>query len=153
MSEDEKKREKEKGELEKLVDWEQNKQLFWAVVLLTATLGLAEVLVIDSLSTSTRFFVIVIGLILMGALDMSFYRLAISHVNLKRYIEGLGKLSKLYKNELLDNVIFKWYDWFVDTTNKDEPHLRIWRVRLIIVFADIFILSYIGLILSKLLGY
>lgn len=150
MSEDE----KEKGELEKLIDWEQNKQLTWAVVLLTATLGLAGLLVIDSPSTYTRVFVITLGLTLMGILDMSFYRLASSLVNLRRYIERIGKISKLYHNELENNAILKGlYGWFVDTSVKYKPRLITWRVVLIIVLANLFILLYVCLILLKILGY
>jgi hypothetical protein len=143
-----------KNDLEKLIDWEQNKQLTWAVVLLTATLGLAGILVIDSLSTSTRVFVIVLGLTLMSVLDFSFYRLATSLVNLRRYVERIGKISELYKEELVTKAIFKsLYGWFVDTADKDKPRLITWRVVLIIVLADLFILLYVCLILLKTLGY
>lgn len=137
---------KEKGEWEKLIDWEQNKQLTWAVVLLTATLGLAGILFTNSLSTVTRAFIIVLGLTLMLVLDLSFYRLATTLVNLRRYIERIGQISELYKEELLEtnekDVYKKLYDWFVDTSVKYKPRLITWRVVLIIVLADFFILSY-----------
>lgn len=140
-----------KNDLEKLIDWEQNKQLTWAVVLLTATLGLAELLVIDSPSTSTRFFVVVLGLTLMAVLNMSFYRLATSLVNLRRHIEQIGKISALYKEELVANAIFKGlYGWFVDTADKDKPRLITWRLVLLTVLVDLFILWHIGLIFLKI---
>jgi hypothetical protein len=146
--------EENKGELEKLIDWEQNKQLFWAVVLLTATLGLAGVLVIDSLLTSTKVFVIVLGLALMVVLDVSFYRIATSLVNLRRYIARIGKISKLYKKELEDNAVLKgMYDWFVNTTDKEDPRLRTLRVAFIMILADVFILVYVGLVFLRILGY
>lgn len=130
--------------MEKLIDWEQNTQLTWAVVLLTATLGLAGILVIDSLSTSIRVFVIILSLTLMAVIDMSFYRLATSLVNLRRYIELIGEISKLYKEELEEKALFEWlYLWFVDTTIRYKPRLRTLRVSLIIGLADLFILSYV----------
>jgi len=146
-------KEKEKGELEKLIDWEQNKQLTWAVVLLTATLGLAELLVIVSPSTNTRFFVITLGLPLIVVLDVSFYRLATSLVNLRRYIERIGQISELYEEELVTNAILKrLYGGFVDTAVKYKPRLIKWRVVLIAVLVDLFILLHIGLIFLKVVN-
>jgi hypothetical protein len=145
--------EKEKGEWEKLIDWEQNKQLTWAVVLLTATLGLAGILFTNSFSTITRAFVIVLGLTLMLVLDLSFYRLATTLVNLRRYVERIGQISELYRKELLGtkdkeellkqkDILERLYDWFVDASVKYKPRLITWRAVLIIVLADFFILSY-----------
>lgn len=142
LSEVEKER---KNDLEKLIDWEQNKQLTWAVVLLTSTLGLAGLFVGNSFAMNdTLIFVLLLALTLMLVLDISFYRLVTSLAILGTYVEWIGVLSPLIRQELVTNVLFRrLYAWFVYRADENERFpIRRLRIGLVIVLADFFIVSY-----------
>jgi hypothetical protein len=141
-----------KNDLEKLIDWEQNKQLTWAVVLLTAALGLGGLFVGNSFSMGKEAFVIILSLVLMLVLDLSFYRLVTSLVFLRKYIEWIGQISDLFNQELVKNAVFsRLYGWFVETAGKDDFHLKKWRVILILGLVDAFIVAYLVLMTLRFL--
>jgi len=142
--------EEKQKELEKLIDWELNKQLIWAVVFLTTILGLLVLLARGLLKQWIDFskfplitmnlvktpFVIIFFLLLIFGVDLSFYRLATSLVKLRKWIEMLP--SELIRRELIEKAILKWlYEPFVEKTGKNCFSLRTWFVWLLIVLGDL----------------
>ena len=141
----------EKNDLEKLIDWEQNKQLTWAVVLLTSVLGLAGLFVVNQFSIGKEVVAVILSVALMFLVNLSFYRLASSLVLLRHHIERIGQISDLYKQELIDNAMFKGlYGWFVDAVDKDNPRLKKARVFGVLTAVDFFIVALILGILGLL---
>lgn len=144
-----KEEEEKQRQLEKLIDWELTKQLTWAVVFLTTILGLMALLASRLLEQWINFskfpmttinltkapFVIIFLLLLIFGVNLSFYRLAASLVNLRNYTERLT--SKLYHQELIEKAILKWfYGWFVKKKDKKDFSLRTELVLPTIFFVD-----------------
>jgi ABC-type transport system involved in multi-copper enzyme maturation permease subunit len=143
-----------KPDLEKLMDWEQTAQLTWAVVLLTATLGVAGLLIGYSFAKGTLLFVIILALWLMVVIDVSVYRVFVSVAMLLTYTEQLKVYSTTFKKEMVDTLFTKRYRWFLSSTEeKIEQNtyrryfLRKGRTVLLMVPVDSFIIAYIGIVL------
>lgn len=149
MWESEEEREKQR-QLEKLIDWELNKRLTWAVVFLTSILGLVALLASGLLRQWVDFssfplitlnlvkapFVVIFFVLLVFGVDVSFYRLATSAVRMRNYAEWLTR--KLYRQELMEKAVFKGFTGlFVEKTEKNTFSLRIWFVCLLVVIGDI----------------
>jgi len=145
--------EERQRELERLIGWELSKQLTWAVVLLTTTLGLFALLASGLLGhwiTFSKFplitinlakgpFVIIFLLLLIFGVNMSFYRLATSLERLQNWIKMLP--SKLYQQELIEKVVLGWfYNLFVERKDKDRFSLRTWFVWLLIILGDLLLI-------------
>jgi len=145
--------EEKQKRLEKLIDWELNKQLTWAVVFLTTILGLMVLFASDLLHQWIDFskfplvtinlvktpFVIIFLLLLIFGVNLSFYRLAMSVVRLRKWEEMLP--SELARQELIEKDILKWfYGLFVQRTDKNRFSLRTWLVLLLIVLGDILLI-------------
>jgi len=148
-----KEEEEKQRQLEKLIDWELSKQLTWAVVFLTTTLGLIALLAsgllkqwIDfsklpliSINLAKTPFVIIFFLFLFFGVDLSFYRLATSLVRLLNWTEMLT--SELARQELREKVVLRgFYELFVQRTDKNRFSLRTWLVLLLIVLGDLLLI-------------
>ena len=84
-------------QFEKLIDWELNKQLYWAVLFITANLGLLGLLE----TSPVKDWIIVISIfIIIGIIPICLYRLADTVVKIRHFEERLRELSNLYKEEL-----------------------------------------------------
>jgi len=145
--------EEKQKQLEKLMNWELNKQLTWAVVFLTTILGLMALLASGLLHQWIDFskfplitmnlvktpFVIIFLLLLIFGVDLSFYRLAASLVRLRNLIEMLP--SELQRQELTEKAILKWfYGLFVQRIDKNRFSLRTWLVLLLIILGDLLLI-------------
>jgi hypothetical protein len=145
--------EEKQKRLEKLIDWELNKQLTWAVVFLTTILGLLALFASGLLKKWIDFskfplitlnlvktpFVIIFFLLLIFGVDLSFYRLAASLVKLRNWAEILP--SELIRRELIEKAILKrLYEPFVERTDKNCFSLRTWFVWLLIVLGDLLLI-------------
>jgi len=145
--------EEKQKRLEKLIDWELNKQLTWAVVFLTTILGLMALLASGLLHQWIDFsefplismnlvkapFVIIFFLLLIFGVDLSFYRLAASLVRLRNWVEMLP--SELIRQELMGKVVLGWFcGLFVERTDKNRFSLRTWFVLLLIVLGDLLLI-------------
>lgn len=136
-------------ELEKLIDWELSKQLTWAVVFLTTTLGLLALLasgflsrwfvlsrsLLVTFSPAKVPFVVIYLLLMMFGVDLSFYRLATSLAKMRNWTEMLP--SKLHYQELIEKAILTWlYRPFVKRVDNEYSH-RTWLVWLLIALGDL----------------
>jgi hypothetical protein len=150
LSRDEEERQRE---LEKLIDWEVDKQLTWAVVLLTGFLGLIAISgskMMNGLLDFSNLYVslfkwsvfMVIELMLFSVVDFSFWRLASSLAFSRNIIENLP--SELQKHWLIDKALFKWfYGIFVKQIGKHEFSVNSVRVLLMIIVGDLILVCTI----------
>jgi hypothetical protein len=99
-----------KTQIEKLIDWELNKQLTWAVVFLTTILGIITV-------NFTKAPFIIIFFLLLSGVDFSFYRIIGCHVALRNYHERFEPLqnARVYYDELVRE---RRDDWFFRIINR-----------------------------------
>jgi hypothetical protein len=91
----------ERQQIEKLIDWELNKQLTWAVVFLTTILGWMGIITVNFTKTP---FTIIFSVLLLSGLDFSFYRIIGSLVTLRDYHERFHLLQNgggYYYDELV----------------------------------------------------
>jgi len=145
--------EEKQKRLEKLIDWELNKQLTWAVVFSTTILGLIALLASGLLKQWIDFskfplitinlvktpFIIIFLLLLFFGVDISFYRLVTSVSISRNWMEMLP--SELQRQELIEKDILKWfYGLFVERIDKSHFSLRTWLVLLLIVLGDILLI-------------
>lgn len=141
--------EEKQKELEKLIDWELNRQLTWAVVFLTTLLGLLALLGTGLLKQWIVFncplicidyykapLVAIFFILLLFGVDLGFYRLADTTVTLRNFVEGLP--NKRMREELLKKTILGGlYNLFLKRTDKNRFSLRTEFVWLLIVLGDI----------------
>lgn len=141
-------------QLEKLIDWELNKQLTWAVVFLTTILGLVALLASGLLRQWIDFssfplitlnlvktpYVVIFFLLLIFGVDMSFYRLATTAYTLRNLVEMLP--SELQRKELKERrTILGWFcEQLIKRTDKNRFSLRTWLVWLLIVLGDMLLI-------------
>lgn len=138
------------NELEKLIDWELKRQLTWSVVLLTTTLGLLILLasgilkqwvsvsrtLLVTINLVKTPLVIIFVLLLLGGVDLSFFRLANSLVNLRNYVIRIP--SELHRQEFTEKAVLTWlYELFTERTEMNRFSLRAWLVWLLILIADL----------------
>lgn len=148
-----KEEEEKQKKLEKLIDWELNKQLTWGVVFLTTILGLMALLAgsllkqwIDlskfpliTMNLVKAPFVIIFFLLLIFGVDLSFYRLATSLERLRNWEQMLP--NEFERQQLLENVPLEClYKLFVERTERNSFSLRTWFVLLLIVLGDILLI-------------
>jgi hypothetical protein len=150
LSRDEEERQRE---LEKLIDWEVDKQLAWLVVLLTGFLGLIAISgsklvsgLLDFSNLQVSLFkwsvFIVVELILFSAVDFSFWRLANSLAFSRNLTENLP--SALQKHWLINKAMFKrFYGIFVKQIGEHEFSVNRASTVLVIIFGDLILGSAI----------
>jgi len=146
--------EEKQKELEKLIDWELNKQLTWAIVFLTTLIGLLALLGTNLLSHWIDFsefplittnlvkapFVIIFLLLLVLGVDMSFYRLATTAYSMRNLVEMLP--SELQQKELKERrTPLGWFfEQLIKRTDKNCFSLRTEFVWLLIVLGDLLLI-------------
>jgi hypothetical protein len=150
--------------LEKLVDWELSKQLAWVAVFVATTLGVITLIVaipkaflgegsivvasfpLITVNLSKIGFALIL-VILLFAVDFSFYRIACTHVNIKGWIERLPNDFK--KRELLNKGAPKiFYDIFTVKTGDKSFPLNRWVVFLLVMFGDLLLILPTGYLLA-----
>jgi len=144
--------EEKQKELEKLIDWELNRQLTWAVVFLTTLLGLLALLGTGLLKQWIVFkwplicinyykapLVAIFFILLFFGVDLGFYRLADTAVTLRNFVEDLP--SRRMREELLKKTIIGGlYDLFLKRTDKNRFSLKTGFVWMLIVLGDILLI-------------
>ena len=125
-----KEEEEKQRQLEKLIDWELNRQLTWAVVFLTTLLGLLALLGTNlfeqwiisklpliSINLLKAPFVAIFFVLLFFGVDMAFYRLADTTVTIRNFVDDLP--SERMKTPLLRKTILgELYDLFLKRTSE-----------------------------------
>jgi len=144
--------EEKQRKLEKLIDWELNKQLTWAVVLLSTILGLMSLYASGLLRQWIDFskfplitinlvkapFVTIFSLLLIFGVDVSFYGLATSLVRLRNWEEMLPEFGRRQSVEKIPLECI--YKQFVKRIDEKRFSLRIWFVLLLIVLGDMLLI-------------
>jgi hypothetical protein len=129
-----------KTQIEKLIDWELNKQLTWAVVFLTTILGLLGIITVNFTKAP---FIIIFSVLLLSGADFSFYRIIGSHVTLRNYHERFEPLqnARVYYDEL---VRARRGDWFFRIINgiflierENHFHMNRYTISLAVILMDL----------------
>jgi hypothetical protein len=123
--------------LEKLIDWEVNKQLTWAVVFLTTLIGLVSILGTGLLKNFVVFpcfplimntlakisLAIIYFALLIFGFDMSFYRLVCSLATCRSFVEMMP--SDFQKKRIKEKAMYKgFYKIFVKEKFENEFSIR-----------------------------
>jgi len=146
-----KEEEEKQRQLERLIDWELNKQLTWVVFSLTFFLGLTQVLPflkltatrelttpIFSLKANVNLPFFIIYLLLIAGLDVSIFRLATTLERIRNW--ELRIPCDFMQKELRSYPLKQLYDIFLIRICENRMVLRKWLVLLLIFSLDLTVL-------------